>query len=535
MLAALLRTAGAERMAQENGARLVKTLVRAAVAAVIGGALILAFSPFDVWFVAILVPAALALLVRGRSLKASAFYGLIAGLAFFVPFLYWTGEEVGPIPWLVLATAEALYFVPLGMCLMLVQRLPGWPLWTAAAWVAEEALRGRAPYGGFPWGKLAFSQAEGPLLPLAQVGGAPLLTFGVALAGGLLAWAIVSRHILLRVGAVAAAVGVTLVGGLVQAPAPNGETVNVALVQGNVPEPGLDFNAEKRVVTQNHADATLELADAVAAGDVEQPDFVIWPENSSDVSPYHDEDAYRVIDEAVRAIGAPTLIGAIVPTADQENVKNTSIVWDPETGPGDTYVKRHPVPFAEYIPLRSIAEKITDAVEHQPRDHVAGTRVGVLDLAGTPVGNVICYEVAYDNLIRDVVVEGGQVLSVQSNNATFGYSTMSRQQLEMSQVRAVEHGRTVLVSTTSGISAVVAPDGSIEQETEFFTQDVISTDVQLSTATTLATTVGEWPEWILTALALIVAGLAISLTPRPAKDSVAEDADDAAVTAAGIG
>jgi apolipoprotein N-acyltransferase len=477
-----------------------------------GVALIFAFPPFGLWFMALVTPAALAVITRGRSMKASALYGLLAGLAFFVPFLKWTGAEVGAVPWLALAVVQALYFIPLAIGLTLVQRFPGWPVWTAAVWVADEALRGRTPYGGFPWGKLAFSQADGPFLGLAQLGGAPFLTFAVALTGGLLAWAVVTPRRTLRVAAVAGAVGVTVSGLAVQAPAANGETVRMAMIQGNVAEPGLDFNSEKRVVTENHANTTLDLADAVAAGDEPQPDFVIWPENSSDVDPYSDRETYEVIDESVRAIGVPTMIGAIVPTADEQNVKNTSIVWDPQTGPGDTYVKRHPLPFGEYIPMRSIAERITDAVERQPRDHLAGDKVGLLDMAGTPVGNVICYEVAFDNLVRDTVTAGGQVLSVQSNNATFGYSPMSEQQLAMSQIRAVEHSRTVLVSTTSGISALVTADGAIAQQTELFTHDIITADIELSTATTLATRVGEWPEWLLTIAAVVVMGLAISQT-----------------------
>lgn len=512
----------------------MKTMARAAGSAAAGLVLIFAFPPFDLWPMAMLAPAGLAVITRGVSVRASALYGLLAGLAFFIPFLYWTGEEVGPIPWLALAILQALYFVPLGIGLMFVQRFPGWPVWTAAVWVADEALRGRIPYGGFTWGKLAFSQADGPFLGLAQLGGSPFLTFAVALSGGLLAWAVITPRWSVRSVAVAAAAAVAVSGLAVQAPAPDGDTVRMAMIQGNVPEPGLDFNSEKRAVTQNHADTTIQLADSVEAGDEPQPDFVVWPENSSDIDPYADNETYKLIDEAVRAIGVPTLIGAIVATPDQQNVKNTAIVWDPDTGPGETYVKRHPVPFGEYIPFRSFAERITDAVEHQPRDHLAGDEVGVLDLAGTPVGNVICFEVAYDNLIRDAVRDGGQVLSVQSNNATFGYTAMSEQQLAMSQIRAVEHSRTVLVSTTSGISALVAADGSIAQRTELYTRDIITADVELSSATTLATRVGEWPEWVLTVAALVVMGLAVSQTKRVRRDDDVVSDDDEPVPA-GVG
>ncbi|WP_157553143.1 apolipoprotein N-acyltransferase [Jiangella gansuensis] len=484
-------------------------LWRYAGSALLGASLIAAFPPYDVWFVAILVAAAFALLVRGQSMKRSALMGYLFGAAFFLPLLDWTGLEVGPVPWLLLALFEALFFIPLAMGVNLVQRVPGWPVWTAAVWVADEAIRGRIPYGGFTWGKLAFSQAEGPMLGLASLAGSPGLSFAVALAGGLLAWVVVERRVWLRVAAGAVAVGIVVAPLLIQPTPADGDTMTVAIVQGNVPAEGLDYNAEKRQITSNHVEATERLAADIEAGRVERPDVVLWPENSSDISPYHDAATYRAIDGAVRAVGVPVLISAIVPTEDERNVRNTSILWDPETGPGDTYVKRHPMPFGEYIPFRGIAERITDAVNQQPRDHLPGDSVGTFQVGDAVIGNVICFEVAFDGVVRDAVREGGQFLSVQTNNATFGRTEMTEQQLAQSQVRAFEHGRTVLVSALAGVSAVVAPDGEVLDRAELFTQDVLVTEVPLSNGTTLATTVGAWPEWALTAMGLGVVAFVV--------------------------
>ena len=484
-------------------------LARAAGALILGVALILAFPPYDQWYIAVLVPAAIALIVRDQPLKRSALYGLAFGLGFFVPFLYWTGLETGPIPWVLLSILQALFFVPLTVGLTLVQRLPGWPVWTAAVWIAVEALRGRIPYGGFTWGKLAFAQADSPFIGLATLGGSPLVSFAVALAGGLLAWVVVGRRWWLRAGGLVAAAALTFAGLFVTPPTPDGDTVTVAVVQGNVPEPGLDYNSKARVVTANHVEATHRLAEDVEAGRVERPDLVIWPENSSDISPYHDAETYRAIDEAVREIGVPVLISAIVPTEDEKNVKNTSIVWDPVTGPGAEYVKRHPMPFGEYIPFRGLAAIITDAVKHQPRDHLPGDTVGVLEMGPATIGDVICFEVAFDDIVRDAVAQGGQLLAVQTNNATFRYSPMTEQQLAMSRLRAVEHGRTILVAALAGVSAVVSPDGEVLDRAELYTQDVMVADVVLSDATTPATTVGAWPEWA--ACAAAAAALAMGM------------------------
>jgi apolipoprotein N-acyltransferase len=477
-------------------------LARAAAAVATGAALVLAFPPYDLWFLAAVVPAGFALLVRGQSIGRSALLGLLVGLGFFVPFLPWIGAEVGPVPWLILALTQAVFFVPLGAALMLVQRLPGWPVWTAAAWVAEEALRGRVPYGGFTWGRLAFSQADAPVLGLASVGGSPLVTFALALSGGLLAWAVLPRRLTARFVAVALAAGIVAIGAVVPAASWGGESITVAVVQGNVPELSLDFNDERRVITGNNAAVTRRLAADVAAGESKQPDIVVWPENSSDIDPYADAPTRRMISTAVDDINAPTLVGALVPTADGANVQNTSIVWLPAEGPEATYVKRHPMPFGEYIPFRRLARLITAAVDQQPRDFIAGAEVGILTMGTTEVGAVICFEVAFDNLVRDAVQAGGEILAVQTNNATFGFSPMTEQQLAMSRFRAVEHGRTVLVAALAGVSAIITPDGNVVDRAELDTQDVLLADVPLATQHTVATTVGDWPEWILVAVAL---------------------------------
>ncbi len=493
---------------------------RTYLAAIGGLVLVLAFPGHGLVGLAVLGPAALAVAVHGQRVRAGLWLGLVFGLAFFVPLLSWTGIYVGSFPWLALAGWEAAHLALLGGATALTSRLRWWPVWTAALWVADEALRGRFVLGGFPWGRLGFSQTEGPLLGLAAYGGVPLVSFAVALIGALLAAAALAlvrarraadgareRATALRSAAllVVTVLAVPLVGMLAWLPLPGGSltsggpTSTVAVIQGDVPRAGLDFNAQRRAVLDNHVQRTLELAGAVAAGEERRPDAVIWPENSSDIDPYTNADAAAQIDRAARAIGAPILVGAVVEGPGQ-NLSNTAIVWDPEEGPGDTYVKRHPVPLAEYVPARSFFRFFSDKVDLVRRDFVAGDEVGVLDVGGIRLGNLICFEVVYDGLVDDVVDGGAGMIVVQTNNATFGYTDESAQQLAMSRLRAVEFGRTVVVAATSGISAIVAPDGSIVRSSELFTPDVFVEDVAQRRSATVAQRLGSGPEWGLTAL-----------------------------------
>jgi apolipoprotein N-acyltransferase len=480
------------------------------VAAALGSALLLwqAFPPAGH---ALLAPFGVALLVlscRGTRLRTGAGLGLLHGLAFFLLHITWTGAIAGPVALVALCLLEALFLAGMGAALSASTRLPGWPLWVAAVWTLQEALRSRLPFGGFPWGRLAFSQPDSWATGLAAVGGAPLVTFAVALVGGVVA-VLVSRGaeppVLAAWGVVA--VAVVAVGPFVPRPV-DGPSVRVALVQGNVPRLGLNAFAQRAAVLGNHAKATHDLAADVRAGRTPRPDLVVWPENASDLDPYTDPQAAATIDSAVRDIGVPVLVGAVL-DGPGDKVRNSGIVWDPVSGPGEMYVKQHPVPFGEYMPFRSLLKSVSSKVDLVPRDFAAGDRTGELRVGPATLGDVICFEVAYDGLVRDAVRAGGEVLVVQTNNASFGRSGETDQQLAMGRLRAVEHGRAVLVAATSGRSAVVQPDGRVTARTDVFTRALVVADVPRRTQRTLADRLGLLPELV---LSLLGAGAAVAGT-----------------------
>jgi apolipoprotein N-acyltransferase len=279
-------------------------------------------------------------------------------------------------------------------------------------------------------------------------------------------------------------------------------TVLVALVQGNVPRLGLDPGAQRDAVTANHVAATEALAADVAAGRVAKPDVVIWPENATDVDPRTDPQVNGEVAAAVAANGVPMLVGAVLDGPGPTHVSNAGLVWDPLTGPGALYVKRHLVPFGEYIPYRAELGSLVSRFRQIPYDFAPGTTDGTLQLGPAKIGDVICYEVAYDGLVRSSVEAGARLLVVQTNNATYGRNETS-QQLAMARLRAVEHGRSVLVAATSGISAVIAPDGRVVASSKIFTQQVLVDRVPLRDTLTVADRLGAGPERVLAAIGLV--------------------------------
>ena len=480
-----------------------------AVAAAGGVLSRLAFPGQGWWPLAVLGVALWVVAASGRSLRGGALVGLTYGVSFLVPLLHWSGVYVGTFPWMALSLLESAYFALLGATLPLVLRLRAGvaAVAVAALWVGQEALRDRTPYGGFPWGRLAFSQSDSPFGALAALGGAPLVTFGVALAGSLVGVAVLRlRATTTAVAAVLAAGLVTGAGLLVPLPT-SGTPLRVAGIQGSVPQAGLSFNAERRAVLDNHARLTQRFAADVAAGRAPAPQVVLWPENASDLDPYRQDDARQVIDTAVRAIGVPTLVGAVL-LRDDGRLTNASIAWDPATGPGARYAKRHPVPFGEYIPDRAFFRRISSQVDLVTRDFAPGSAVGRVDLGPARLGVAICFEVAYDDLVRDTVRAGADLLVVQTNNATFGYTDEAVQQLAMSRLRAIEHGRAVAHVSTVGVSALIAPDGRVLSSTALFTPEVLQATLPLRAGLTLSDRLGAWPEAALTLLGLVL--LAVS-------------------------
>lgn len=490
-------------------------LARLSASVAAGLLLCLSFPPFGWWYGAIAAFALLAwVLTREATKPVGGFgYGLVFGLALYLPLLPWISGLVGVLPWLALSLIMGAVFPALfGGLAVPVRRLPGWPLWWAAGWVGQEWLKCTVPFGGFPWGVVAFGQTGSPLLAIVRLGGAPLLSFAVALIGFSVTAIAMEihgwwRHGVPRADSSADAPPAVIVPGIAIAlvlfataaiwpvvrhsgtGAGNDPAVTVAVVQGNVPRLGLDFNAQRRAVLDNHVRETVRLAEEVHAGRAPQPQLVIWPENSSDIDPLQNDDAAQQITVAAQLIGAPILVGAVLAgpdwTPDHPVSFNSVIVWDPQHGPGERHDKQIVQPFGEYLPWRGFFRHLSGYADRAGY-FVPGHGPGVVHAAGVTVGVTTCWEVIFDRAPRKSVLNGAQMLAVPTNNATFD-EAMSEQQLAFAKERAVEHDRYVVVAGTTGISAVIAPDGHELARTSFFEPAYLDKQIRLKTSLTPAT------------------------------------------------
>ena len=496
---------------------------------IVGGlALFAAFPPLGIWPLAVLGPALLVVALAGRSLRGSFLCGLTFGLALFVPLLSWLVNEAWYV-WFALSLALAVIFAVLAIAQRLLLRLPFWPAAVAGWWVVAEGIRDRWPYA-FPWGRLAMSQSVAPDVRWVAVGGAPLLTFLIALTGAMIARAVLkalAARTWRPVGPALAAVvtaGLVLAGGLLPVdPTGGAPTAQVAAIQGNVPRarnlPQLLNDSE---VTQNHAAATLKLAAEVKAGRLPAPDLVVWPENSTDLDPRQDPALYAELAAVTAAVGQPILVGEVL----QNPQRNAGQLWVPGRGPTTFYVKRQLVPFGEYIPFRGLISSFSSLPSLQPVDFTPGHQAVVFDVGKIRLGDVICYEVGFDNLVRSEVTAGANLLAVQSNDADFeidGQLGETEQQTAMARIRAIESDRAVVYASTTGESTIIAPDGRLIAHSGIWQQAILDARVPLVSYRTLADRVGAWPEYVIIMLTVLALGWAVLLGFRSRRAGPGED------------
>jgi apolipoprotein N-acyltransferase len=491
---------------------------RLAAALVAGVATYAGFDPIGY---PLLIPAGLALFfgaVRGVSARRGAAIGAVFGATFFGLHIFWM-RALGTEPWIALTFLETLFVILLGAVLAILSVRRGWPVWFAVAWSAVESMRGAMPFGGFTWGQLGFAVMDTPVEPLLPWAGVAGAGFVVALLGSLLAWALLEAAPRRAAIATVAVVAVLALAALAQPPGlrDSTATLTVAIVQGDVPGTGDNLVAHHREVTAGQATATRELAGQVERGEVPRPDLVIWPENSTAVDPFDDEEARDEIASAVRAIDVPVLVGAIVDDPDPGRVLNQGVLYDPVTGPGERYAKRHPVPFGEFVPFRWLfRERFTERIGLVRRDMAAGTRTSPLLVARreggvVPFADAICFDIAFDDALGSQVRRGAQLGVVQTSNALFIHTSQIDQQFTISRVRARELGRSVVVSSVNGRSGVVGADGAVADELQVQSRAVAVERVPLHETRPPSLWTGRW--WGPVALTSTLLGLLFTWPP----------------------
>lgn len=509
------------------------------VLSVLSGALLgLAFQPYGLWFTAPFGVALLCWLTRQARARRAAWSGFLAGAVLLGLTVSWEYVVGWWMP-LLLVPFLALWTLLTGLVQHHVQRLPGWPLWAASAWTLAEALGQRLPFGGFAWSRLAFTTADQPLGGWLWVLGAAGVGWLVAFVGCLLlaaADAFVAWHTgsdgartSVSVRGVATLVAVTLifaVGALLAraaGPIDSQGTISVAVVQGDVDgSAGPHSMGYARSVTDNHLSETIMAMARARTGLDPMPDFVLWPENSTDMDPNDDAETHELIDTAQQIAGRPLFVGAVTDGPGADGRQTTGLWW---TSQGETarYAKRNAVPFGEFTPLKELVFALVPMAREVGRQTVPGTQPGVIsaqleDGSTVRLGDIICYELAFDSTVYDTERHGAQVITVQSNNSTYTGTMQPIQQFAITRVRAMEMRRDIVIATTNSISGVVDGQGRVLARSPQGTAYSRTFTVPLSSGTTPAMWVGPVIEILASLLAVVTAVIGARAGHRERRD-----------------
>ncbi len=509
------------------------TLLDLALVAVSGAAMWAAFPALSWWFLVVPSLALLIGLVDRVSPWRGGAYAALWAMVFFMPHISWimiaTNKTWGA--WIALAGAEAFFIYLWGLSFGALgtwkwsRTLWGQALGGGLLWVAFEQLRSRVPFGGFPWGNVSYPQVDSPMIAYAPLGGEALVSFLVFVAAvclrRALGPAVIGNPTWARIGALA--LSVVLVFGPFVVRLPNAEeagNLRVGVVQGNVEIPMEETFSIPRKVTGNHVEQTLMLAgqtggDQTSAdqpgGDQTGVDVVFWGENATDIDPRQDPKTAELVQQAVDATGVPLVFGLMEYKGGGRY--NWIGIWYPDSGLDlEMYGKQHPVPWGEYIPMRKLTlwlatEAARISLDMFPVENPGFLTVVLNDGEALPIAVGICFEVAYEPIIREGVELGGQLIYIPTNNAHFQNSPESVQQLQMGQFRAAEFSRTALQVSTNGVSAIVRPDGTIYEATETQVAGFLEATVPLRTVITPAVKLGEFP-----AILAMVSGGILALT-----------------------
>jgi len=482
----------------------------------LGALTVLGFAPFYLFFVPVLTLAGLFHLWRhAGSHRAAAWIGFAFGCGLFlvgVSWVYVSMHDFGGMPLPVAVLATLLFCLFLALFPLAVGWLQAWSAPSAARllflmpalWALFEWVRGWI-FTGFPWLAVGYSAAPyGPLAgfaPLLGVYGVSLLT---ALSASLLALGYDAWR---RAGvkatwpAAAAFIGLWLVGGALQQvewTRPAGAPVSVSLVQGNIAQ-DLKWR-EDRVIS------TLETyRDLVLASPGK---LIVLPETAFPMFLEQVPPAYLTeLATHARAQGGDLVVGVPERSVDGQRYYNSVVSLG--SSPPQFYRKVHLVPFGEFIPFKPLFGWFIDLMHIPLGDFARGaTTQRPLAVAGQKVAINICYEDVFGEEIIRQLPEATLLANV-SNDAWFGDSIAPRQHLQISQMRALEAGRTMLRATNTGMTAIIDERGRVTARIPPFHADVLHGVAQGRSGTTPYVRWGNLPA-LAAMFALVAAGVLLA-------------------------
>ncbi len=459
-----------------------------------GACLTLAFAPFSAWYVSFISLTWLFSLWLNATPWRASWRGLLFGIGFFSTSVSWIfisihryGNTNAIIATLITALFVLLLSIAPAITGYLSKRLfPQFNhisslLGVPSIWVLLEFIRSYV-LTGFPWVLLGQSQLHSPLrgfMPILGVYGVSWLCVMISLC--LLLSYYRSWQVRLLLFSIVCGLGI--IGhqlSLIHWTTPDNTALHVSLVQGNI--------TRENKWDPNHIAININKYQRLTKPLWSNSQLIIWPENAI---PIPDTQATSLLKQLRQhAIASNTTLIAGLPIAYSTTYYNGALALGKHTG---IYLKRHLVPFGEYVPFGNWLRDIIGFFAIAIFDFASGPiQQAPIMASNTPLAVFICYEIAYAQLVRDSAQQAA-ALVVLSDDSWFGESIASWQQLQIAQIRALETGRYVLSATNNGQTAVINPQGQIHTRIPDHQSGILQTTFYPMQGTTPWLRLGLWP------------------------------------------
>ncbi|MBS0287081.1 MAG: apolipoprotein N-acyltransferase [Proteobacteria bacterium] len=496
------------------------------IALIGGGILTYAFAPYDIGIAGIISLSILLWAITKQPPKKAFYIGWCYGLGMFGMGVNWVFFSIhvygNTAPWLA-AIITGLFVILMGIYPALfswtlnkffnkhdlVRTLVIFP----ALWTVFEIARGWL-FTGFPWLYLGYSQMGSQLHSFAPIGSVFAVSWAAALVSSLL-YNIIMYYFenkstpKLRNQLFATLLGVWVIAfgcGKIKGTEVSDEVIEVALVQGNIPQM-MRWDPEH---VANIVQTYRTLTDKVLG----TTQIIVWPEGAIPVPLPESQQFFREMGALARASQAALISGVPTQLADQRHYYNSIVavgLAGPNNNgcenyemPGCSYDKSHLVPFGEYVPFESILRGIIAFLNLPMSSFVEGpSNQSPLIAQGLHFAPALCYEIAYPFYVQHISKEADFILTI-SNDTWFGDTIGPLQHLQIAQFRALETGKYVIRGTNNGYTALIQPNGKIQALANPNEATVLAGEVTLMKGQTIWVRFGIWP--LLAALVLTLGG-----------------------------
>lgn len=439
----------------------------------------------------------LLLAIRGKRPWQAFLMGWFGGVVFFIGITPWWIKEfqfVNPLASGLGYLYLSLYFAFFCFFLsLLLRHLKSLLLVAPPLWVAFEYLRSNLFFLAFPWGLLGHTQYLNlPIIQMASFTGVYGVSFVIMLVNAALAHVIIlffssspsrgegekryfkgflnlglkktlfTKEAYRLVAVLLIVTGLWAVGWAVVPSLPVGKPISVAVVQGNIPQK-MKWNREyrERIISKYET-----LTEAAAKF---EPKLIVWPEASTPGFVLNDLSLLRRINSLTSRVKANLLVGSVeYPKFSKPLLKrkldrgNTALFFSPHGRVLGQYLKIRLVPFGEYIPYKNIIPWPDFIVRKEKRSFdIPGTEATLFRVDGNQFGTLICWEVLFPDLSRNLTKNGAGFAINMTNEAWFGKLAFPYQMLSSCVFRAVENRINLVRCANTGISCFIDPWGRV--------------------------------------------------------------------------